>query len=312
MNQVLEIVLPVFGILAMGYAAARFGHFDEAANRGLALFVFAFSLPLLLFKSVLTTGLPESIPWGYFGAYFGGTLLTMALAMAAGRWFFHRRLDELGVMALGSGFSNSSMLGIPLILTAFGEEAGFPLFMLLAVHSLFLLPIITTIIETGRGAGQSLGRTLKAILRGVASNPVILALTAGLSANLAGLHLPKMVVTVIDPLAQAAVPCALFSLGATLSRYKLTGQLGEPTVLLGFKAIVHPLIVWLLSDRVFALPPLWTAVATTLAALPSGITAYLYAHRYSAFVAGATTTILLTTVFSAISLSVLIYLFGVR
>ncbi|MBT0959547.1 AEC family transporter [Denitromonas iodatirespirans] len=308
MSQVIEIILPVFGILALGYASARAGKFDDHANRGLSLFVFGFALPLLLFQSIAAAELPAQIPWAYLAAYFGGTLATMALAMAVGRWCFGRRLDEQGVMALGAGFSNTSMLGIPLVLTAFGAQGALPMFILLAVHSLILLPIVTVAIETGRGKGQGLGKTLSAILRGLAGNPIILALAAGLISNLAGLSLPKVLLAVITPLGSAAVPCALFALGASMARYKVAGQLAEPLSLVAFKTVVHPALVWLLATPVFGLPDLWAAVATVLAAQPTGITAYLFGQRYQVVVESSATTILLSTGFSAVTLSVLVLL----
>ncbi|MCB1955113.1 MAG: AEC family transporter [Rhodocyclaceae bacterium] len=47
-------------------------------------------------------------------------------------------------------------------------------------------------------------------------------------------------------------------------------------------------------------------MAVMLAALPSGITPYLFAQRYQVFMASSRTTILLSTSFSAITLSVLV------
>ena len=306
MNQIIEIVLPVFGILALGYAAARAGKFDDAANRGLALFVFSFALPLLLFRSIAVAELPPEVPWSFLAAYYGGTLLTMVLAMATGARAFRRQLDELGVMALGPGFSNTAMLGIPLVLTAFGPQAALPMFILLAVHSLILLPFATAVIETGRGKGEGVGNTAWRILRGLVTNPLILALSSGLLFNLVSLRIPSVIDAIIKPIGGAAVPCALFALGASMTRYRIGGALAEPLSLVGFKTLVHPLLVWLLATKMFELPPLWSAVAVMLAALPSGITAYLFAQRYQVFVASSASTILMSTAFSAASLSVLV------
>jgi len=63
MELIFGIILPVFGTLGLGYAAARFGVFDEAANRGLSLFVFNFALPLMLFRAIARADLPDALPW---------------------------------------------------------------------------------------------------------------------------------------------------------------------------------------------------------------------------------------------------------
>jgi hypothetical protein len=51
-------------------------------------------------------------------------------------------------------------------------------------------------------------------------------------------------------------------------------------LLVALKTALHPALVWLLATRVFDLPASWTAVAVTLAALPTGINTYLFAQRY--------------------------------
>lgn len=308
MNTVLDIVLPVFGILALGFVAAKKGGFDEAANRGLSLFVFTFSLPLLLFQAIASAKLPHDIPWSFLLTYYGGTFLAMGLAMLLGRLFFGRRLDEQGVLALGGGFSNVSMLGIPLILATFGEAAALPLFILLSVHALTLLPVITSVIEAGRGKNQRLHRVLLSIGRGLVTNPIILGLATGLACNLAGVTLPGVFLAAIKTLGGAAIPCALFVLGASIARYRIAGSLAEPVCLVIVKNLIHPAIIWFLGTQVFELPRLWWSVAVTLAALPTGVTAYLFAQRYQTYVAPTATTILISTLFSALTLSGLVYL----
>ena len=72
MDIIFGIILPVFGTLALGYGAARLNLFDEAANRGLSVFVFNFALPLMLFRAIAQVELPESLPWGYLLSYFIG------------------------------------------------------------------------------------------------------------------------------------------------------------------------------------------------------------------------------------------------
>ena len=48
MEIIIDIILPVFGVVAIGFAAAKLGLFDRSATRGLSLFVFNFAIPLLL------------------------------------------------------------------------------------------------------------------------------------------------------------------------------------------------------------------------------------------------------------------------
>lgn len=308
MDIIFGIILPVFGTLGLGYAAARFGAFDEAANRGLSLFVFTFALPLLLFRAIAQAELPETLPWGYLLSYYLGAFGVFALAMVAGRVLFGRRLDEQGVMGLGAAFSNTGMLGIPLVMTAYGPPAALPLFVMIACHSLLMLPPTTALIEASQGGQQAPGALLLNLAKSILTTPIIWGLSAGLVFALSGFGIPGPLDAVAKGLGSAATPCALFALGASLTRYQLGGNLREPLLLAALKTVVHPLLVWLLATQVFAVPPLWTMTAVLLAALPAGITPYLFAQRYRACQATVASAVFLSTLLSVPTLSLLLFL----
>jgi len=87
-----------------------------------------------------------------------------AVAMAAGRWVFRLGLQEQAIMAFTATFSNTVLLGIPIIYTAFGERGLLPVTLITSFHSIVLLTLATTIIEVGQGHGgrflHSLPKTL--------------------------------------------------------------------------------------------------------------------------------------------------------
>ncbi|MCV2219408.1 MULTISPECIES: AEC family transporter [unclassified Thauera] len=308
MDIIFGIILPVFGTLGLGYVAARCGVFDEAANRGLSLFVFNFALPLMLFRAIAQAELPAAMPWGYLLSYYIGAFAVFGLAMLAGRLLFGRRLDEQAVLGLGAGFSNTGMLGIPLVMTAYGPSAALPLFVMIACHSLLMLPPTTALIEAARGGQQSAAATLLKLGKSVLATPIIWGLSCGLAFALSGVPLPGPVDAVAGGLGAAATPCALFALGASLTRYSLGGNLREPLVLVALKTVMLPLLVWLLATQVFDVPPLWVATGVLLAALPAGITPYLFAQRYNVCQSSVASAVFLSTLLSVLTLTVLLFL----
>ena len=305
MNALLVAVIPVFGIMLLGYAAARLDWFDQNANRGLSLFVFNFAIPPLLFRNLAQSNLPAHPPWGYLLSYFLVAFGLFVLAYWSTRRYSGRDHQGASICAMSACFGNSVLLGIPLALTAFGEQASVPLFLLVALQSPLLAPTITIALELGRGNPSQI---VLNTLRGLFSNPVIVALLLGFTWNLLTLPLPGPVEELARLLGQAAAPCALFATGAALSQYRIVGNLAESLWLVGLKIIIQPLLVWLLASQVFQLPPLWTAVAVLIAALPTGVNAYIFAQRYRIGIATATTTIFLSTALSLLTLPLVLWL----
>lgn len=308
MDIIFGVILPVFGTLALGYAAARYGVFDEAANRGLSVFVFNFALPLMLFRAIAQAELPAQMPWGYLLSYYIGAFGVYALAMLGARILFRRELEEQAVLGLGGAFSNTGMLGIPLVMTAYGPSAALPLFVMIACHSLLMLPPTTALIEAGRGGGQTFATMLLNLARSVLGTPIIWGLSGGLVFALVGLEIPGPLDAVAKGLGSAATPCALFALGASLTRYSIGGNLREPTLLVALKTVIHPLLVWLLATQVFDVPELWMMTGVLLAALPAGITPYLFAQRYGVCQAPVASAVFLSTLLSVLTLSLLLFL----
>jgi malonate transporter len=311
LRLIIDIVFPLFGVGIIGYLAARLGAFGEPANRGLSLFVFYFATPALLFRSLVRADLPAEMEWGLLLSYFLPGFLVFALAMGLARRFFGRPSSDLGIVAMGACFGNTVLIGIPICLATFGEAAAVPLFLILAFHGALFYPTVTTVTELGLESG-ALGRLPWITLKGFVGNPIIMSLLAGYLWNLWGPPLPMALDSLAELLGQAAIPCALFATGASLSRYRIAGNIAESLAVVGLKLFVMPALVWVLAAKVFTLPATWVAVAVILAALPSGVNVYIFAERYGRAVATATTTVFLATVLSMITLPILLLLLAPR
>jgi malonate transporter and related proteins len=293
--------------MAFGYAATFTRVFDAAAAQALASFVFYFAIPVMLFRSMATAALPDAIPWGYLLSYYLGTAAVFGVGMAAGASVFGGSFERRAICGFGGAFGNAVLLGIPLVLTSFGEPAGLPLFLLLAFYGTLQFTAITVIIEVGRGARESLRELPLNIVRGLITNPILWGLLGGIAWNLAGLTLPDPIGRFAALIGAAAVPCALFSVGASLRAYPLMRALvPQAALIVALKLAVHPLIVWALAVLVFDVPPLWAKVAVLIAALPVGVNVYLFAVRYDAGQAEAASAILLSSLLSVVTVALVL------
>ncbi|HKJ02876.1 MAG TPA: AEC family transporter [Longimicrobiales bacterium] len=310
MSVLLDVVAPVFGIAALGFAAARARILDASGVKGLVLFVFNFAIPVLLFRSLAALELPEDVAWGFLVAFYTGSVTTYGLGLLAARRLFHRPLDHAAIFGMSAAFSNTVLMGIPIVLTAFGPEATLPLFLIIAFHSATFMPLTVGIIQASRGTGVSLAEEAREVALAIVGNPIVVGLALGLVVNLTGVAIPGPLDRVAEMLGRAAVPSALFALGASVAGYPLRGENRPALVLTALKLVAHPLIVWTVAGPVLGIQGIWLHVAVVMAAMPSGVNVYLFGARYDAAPGVAARTVLLTSVLSVATISTLLVLFG--
>jgi predicted permease len=139
-------------------------------------------------------------------------------------------------------------------------------------------------------------------------NPLMIGIVAGALVNLTGHWLPEPAVAAVDMIAQTAIPVALVGIGAAMTRYQLSVNLGEAGMVAALSLLLHPAITFALVHYVFALPPEMQRAAVTLAAMPPGMNIYLFAVMYDRAVNLAASAFLLTTVLSVFTVTVWIYI----
>lgn len=308
MPDVLAIILPVFGLVGIGFAATKLGLVSVRAGDGLADYVFAIAVPVLIFTMLSESEASlNSSPWGYWISYFAGAAAVWTLAMIVARRVFGREKKESVLHGFSSAQSNTVLIGIPLILQAYGQAGAVPLFLLLAIHLPIMMGAAAFLIETTGGETGGIKRFLKTLV----THPIILALVAGVVAHLVGFRLPPSIKPVLDGLGSSASPVALVSMGIALARYGFWADPKAAAVSSAMKLILHPLLVFLLATYVFKLDPVFVGVATLFAALPSGVNGYLIAVRYQTGEAFTSNAIAFSTAFSVLTVFIWLLVLGV-
>ncbi|MEM1400252.1 MAG: AEC family transporter, partial [Pseudomonadota bacterium] len=226
-SVLIEIIVPVFGVVAIGFLVAKMRWMADSAVEGLSQFVFNIAIPVLLFRTMAQTELPEIQAFGHLASYFGAVAVIFGTAMALGRLVFSMRLVEMAIFGMCASFSNSILIGIPLVLLAFGDEATLPLFFIISIHGVVLFAATTVLAEVGLGRGERLSRLPFKVAKRLFANPILIGLALGLVVNAVGLTLPTVVDRLAETLGAAALPCATFAMGASISRFKLAGALPQ-------------------------------------------------------------------------------------
>ncbi len=309
MNAIINTVLPVFGLIVLGYALAKANIIDSVAGRGITLFVFNIAIPAFLFRTVATMAAQEAAPWSLWTAFFGGLAMAWIAAAIASRFIDSLNVSGGAAASMATGFGNLALLGTPLALAHFGPSVGVPLGMILSVHAPLLWFAATLHRELSRHSTTfSFVETAKALAKMLATNAIIIGLLAGGIWRLTGLGLHPVPDKMLSMLADASVPTALVALGVSLAAYSLRGSWGGMFALIGLKMLAMPLFVFLLARHAVTLPPLWIKVAVLFAAMPTGANAFLFAQKNDEAVPAVSGAVALGTGFAAVTAAVLLWL----
>lgn len=308
MTPILNVVLPVFGIIAAGYACGRFRVLGEGSSEALNAFVYWVALPALLFHAMAKAPVSEILHPSFLGAYVGAQIIVWAGAMIAHRLTLKSNLAESGLFGLNGIYGNTGYMGIPLAAIAFGEAAFIPTMITVVVNTAFVIGGGVVILEIALNKGSGLAavtRFIKALLK----SPIIMAPIIGIAWSALGLGLWTPVDTFLGIIGPAAGPCALFAIGLFLVGKPVSEGIGEVAGMTVLKLLINPLVAWLLIITMFPMEPLWAAVCILMSALPIGAGSFVLASQYGVYTARTSSATLITTVLAIVSLSVFFLLF---
>lgn len=210
MSAILAITGPIFALIALGYVLRRTGSFTAADLRTLGRYVVTLALPALIFRAVTGSDLAALFDASYLAAYLVGSLATFALFWAAAVGGGRARAAAT-FEAMGASCANSGFFGYPILLLALPAVADRVLALNMIVENLVLVPLTLILAEASRG-GAAWGRTV----RGVATNPLMLALAAGLTMAVLGIGVPPVLGQAVDLVARSSAAVSLVVIGGAL------------------------------------------------------------------------------------------------
>lgn len=308
MGLILEILFPVFAVVLLGYFAGRIGVLGERGEVTLNRFTYYFALPPLMFRLTAQASVDDLLRLDFVAVYIGGCLLVLALALIGGRLFFGLRKPDLAFHGMNTVFGNTAFIGIPLFVSAFGDDGALPAIVGSVAASFVFISGTVASAELARSQNATLGQAIRRVVRVLSTNPLLIASLAGIVFSVLGLGLPEAAWDALSMIGGAAVPCALFALGMSLVGKRVTSGLGEVVWLVLLKLVVHPVLVWLLSTSVLPLDGPWQPAAILLAAMPTGSLVYVIAQQYDHYVERSSTVIFVSTVISVVTMGIVMRL----
>lgn len=306
MQVIFNTALPFFALIFCGYGAGRFGLLNPAAVTGVNTFVFYFALPAFIFNLTATSPLADILRLPFMAAYLSVGLVVFVLAAVVGKLLFSVKLGEAAVLGAAAVLGNTGYMGLPLVSAAFGREAAIPLLLGLTIEATIFIPLTIAIIESDRGVQGQWLKVAGSVVTALARNPLVISIFLGVLISALSLDLPAPIAKFTDLLGNAAGPCALFALGATLVGRPLLAGLPETSYMSTFKLLIHPVAMWFATTQIFTVDPLWSTVAILGASLPVAANVFIVARQYDTYLERASSAILLSTLVSMITVSILL------
>lgn len=303
-STLVSVILPVFGLIAIGRLIVRFGVVDKGETKGLTSLIFWILLPSLLFLSIVGTRTSPRLD--VIGIYFAVALPVFAVSVLGGIALLRMTIAQAALFGLNAAFGNTVLLGIPIVGSIWGGGGLAVLLSIIAAHSLLLLPAATVLVELDRGRHRRrLVHTVRETVVGSLKNPIIASIMAATAWNWIGLPVPEALRRILELLAQAAPALALICLGASLPGLRRE-TVGPPVLLaVAIKLAVMPLCMSL-AVAAAGVPQPAAIIMIVTAALPTGANAFLLAHRSGALLEVSAATVVVATVISGATLTAII------
>ncbi len=303
MSAVLTVALPVFAIIAVGFAAARLSALAAEDAAALNRFVFRIAMPAALFGLAARTQPPGVADAGIAGAYAIGALAAILIGYFLSKSVFSLSAPEAGAHAFASTLGNAVFLGLPIAMNV--DCWARPFIILMLIEGTVVIAIGAALI------GRKNDESLITLFTGPLKNPLVIGMAAGFIYAALGLPLTGPFETFFDYLGRAAGPTALVSLGLFLATHRF------PSVRLvaGRVATIGAIKMGLLPAMAIGLAVVFGVSDTHyLGALalftmvPTGAIAFVMASQHNVYATEAAAAVLTTTLFSVLTISgVLIY-----
>lgn len=307
---VLQSLIPVILLIAIGFIASRAGWIRAESVKDLSTVLFMVLTPALMFRTMSRVHLAQ-LDLTPIAAYFTAAIALFGVVVWQGRG-----TRQAAARAISASFGNTVAIGIPLVGLAFGEAALVTLFTIVAVHALILLTLTTVVFElavaredsrAGSGDGRHVVANILMAARNGVLNPATTPTLLGLAFATTGLALPGPLDNTLKLLSNAMGPVALLLVGAALQGSRVGEQLKGALQLTLLKNLVLPALV-AASGWAWGLRGLALTVMVIAASMPIGANAFMFAQRYNVAQELVTAGVAVSTVLGLLTVSVVMTL----
>lgn len=282
MLNILSITGPIYLSILLGFLATRQGIFSKSELQIFGKFVLKFALPALVFSSLAQRPFAEIFNVTYLMTYLLASLFTLVVGYFVSIYMLKETRQASTFNAMGVSCANSGFIGFPILLLIAPDIAGVAFALHVIVENLVMIPLILIMAERNNSTEKvTLGKTL----RGLAKNPLMIALVAGTCVSMLEIPMPQAITRTVDLFSKTSGALSLFIIGGTLTGLSISGMKHKIFPVVLGKLVLHPVavivVMWILMSVGFpALEPDLHRAIVISAAIPMMGTYSILAQAY--------------------------------
>jgi len=305
MGQILQIVLPVFIILALGGLLKKLKLMDDAFIASSNKLIFNVCLPVLLFYKISKSNVSQVFNITHILIMILSVMAVFALSYLTSK-IMNMKKNESGTFAMNNFRANYAYMGLPVSGYAFGD-AGLvyaSILMAFVVPYVNMMSVIALSISGGEGGNR------KVLIKNTLLNPLSIACILGLVFSFFSINTPLIVEKSLSIISGVTLPLALFCVGAGMSIEKMKSDFFASAVSTSFKLIILPLCALLMLKFIGEELTMEAKVLIIMLSAPSATVNYVMASAMKGAPSLAASTIVMSTSLSLITFSVWLAFLG--
>jgi malonate transporter len=308
MIDVINLALPFFGLIFIGFACGKLKQIPDTALAWMNFFIVYVALPALFYRILAQTPLEQLAQVDFVFATTLSTFWAFAVSFAIGMTIRGGHIAESTIAGLAGGYGNIGYMGPGLALATLGPQAAVPVALIFCFDTLLLFTLVPFLMALARPNQASIGATALEAFKRIGSNPLVIATAAGIFSAAIHFQPPVALERLMQFLQNAAAPCALFTLGVTVALRPLKKMPWEVPFLTAVKLVLHPVLMFLLLSLFGPFDRSWVNTAVLMAALPPALNVFVFARQYDTWVEQASGAVLVGTMASVLTLTSVMWL----
>jgi malonate transporter len=295
---VVNLVVPVTGVMLIGWLAGYFNYVSRDISEGLIHFAYNIAMPALLFETLAQENLESLLAWRFLLAFGGGSLICFVIVFLFTAGGTNRGVGSRTMYGLSASMTNTAFVALPILHRLYGPPGVLPAAIATMFVALVMFPMAAILLEW---QGQDVRSRSWQLARHVVLNPLVLSTVLGTAWAITGAPVPKLAENSLKIFGDALAASALFAIGLGLSFDGLRSNFRPSMLLAVIKLVIMPALVWGLA-LLLGVDQRFTTAAVVCAAVPTAKTVYILSSEHHSEEPLVASTISLTTLLSTVSL----------